>query len=97
MKEKINWILKDVLALDRIYSFLSIYERHLCHLTILGRSKGLTDKINIAVQLIEDTQWKEPPRVYDQDRVVYYNIDGNRIPAIQYKNPIEEKVNKLLK
>lgn len=97
MKEETSWILKDVLALDRIYSFLTQYERHLCHVTILGRSKGLTERINKAIQLIQDTKWKEPPTVYNQDRVLYYTVDGNKIPASQYKSEIEEQVKQLLK
>lgn len=97
MKIENNWILRSVLSLDRIYNFLTQYERHLCHLTILGRGKGLTKRINTAIQLIKDTQWNEPPSMYQQDRVLYYSVNAQRVPASQYKDEIETQVNKLLK
>lgn len=97
MNKDEKFILKEVLALDRIYSFLTQYERHLCHLTILGRGKGFTERIIKAIQFIKDTQWKEPPSMYQQDRVLYYSINQTRVPASEYKDPIEEQVKKLLK
>lgn len=96
-KQEDKFILKDVLALDRIFSFLTQYERHLCHLTILGRPKGLTERILKAIQLIKETEWKEPPSMYQQDRVLYYSINQTRVPASQYKDKIEEQVKQLLK
>ncbi|MDM1093396.1 hypothetical protein [Myroides odoratimimus] len=96
-RQEDKFILKDVLALDRLYGFLTQYERHLCHLSILGRYKGSTERIDKAIQLIKDTQWKEPPSMYQPDRVLYYSINQTRVPASKYKDPIEEQVNKILK
>ena len=90
-------ILYQVLALDLLYSFLTPYERHLCHLNILDKSTKLTDKIGKAIKLIEDNQWKQPPCSYHQDRVLYYTVEGKEIPANEYKDPIEKKVLWILK
>lgn len=96
-KKESQTVLKDVLALDGMFGFLTQYERYLCHLSLLGKSTKLTEKINSAKQLIIDEDWKAPPNLYQHDRVLYYDIDGKWVPASQYKDSIEKEVNKKLK
>lgn len=94
-KEKFDYL--NVLALDSLYDFLSLYERHLCHLLFLQRTNKTSDKIETARLLINDQNWRPPASIYGQDRVLYMIVENHKIPAILYKDSIEDLVKNHLK
>jgi len=94
MKKNNNdkWILRAVLALDCLYGFLTQHERHLCHLNILDRMCNVTDKIIKATCIVQEYNWEPPKSIYGHDRVLYYLVGDQKIPANEYKDAIEEIV-----
>ncbi|MCP1997276.1 hypothetical protein [Flavobacterium sp. HSC-61S13] len=92
-----KFLIKDVLALDCLYNFLSIYERHLCHLILLEKSLVMTERIQKVVILIETLQWKSPIWRYDHDRVLYYETETGQQPIRYYENEIGKIINQQIK
>lgn len=95
-KNKDIFVYRSVLALDTIFDFLTVRERQLCHLITLRKTSETTEGIERVAQFIIDTNWERPICRYDQDRVLYYHVSGDRkISAQDYRRfsqHFEEKV-----
>lgn len=96
---KSKYTIRYVLALDSIYGFLDLYDRHLLHLFLLDRlCVGFTTQIEFAITLVESANWRPPEVSYGQDRVLYFtNSNGDLKPIKYYQHEIEIIIKEHLK
>lgn len=95
-------ILRNVLALDSLYNYLTQYDRWQCHLAIRDKAETvneLSEKVQQAYKIVKSTGYDAPEFRYMPDRLLYYFDDNTKewLKVTSYKPEIRNIIFKQLK